>query len=310
MNVTLKQLQVFRAVAAERNFRRAGEAVGLTQPAVSRAITELEGQINLRLFDRTTREVKLTQAGTILAQRLPRWMDELDNTLNEIHSWASTKTGKVRIASSPTLSAALVPYCLSYCAQQEPGLQVILFDRVQQDVLNGILSGEVDFGLIVEPDPAHLRELHYETLLTDPFVVVCPEHDPLAQQAQEKPLSWKRLGSCDLIVLDQASGSRRLIDRLLEKHKFAGRIAQEVGHVTTGFEMVRAGLGISIVPGLAVPETGLPGLKVIPLRPVEKRKILLARPKNKTLAPLADRLWGLMYASTEQTMRRREGLFI
>ena len=305
MNVTLKQLQVFRAVAAEKNFRRAGEAVGLTQPAVSRAITELEGQVSLRLFDRTTREVKLTQAGMILAQRLPRWMDELENTLNEVHSWASTRTGKVRIASSPTLSAALVPHCLSHCARQEPGLQVILFDRVQQDVLSGILSGEVDFGLIVEPEAALLRELHHETVLTDPFVVVCPEHHPLARQAEGKALSWRNLGAHDLILLDKASGSRRLIDDLIATHKNASRVVQEVGHVTTGFEMVRAGLGINIVPGLAVPETGLPGLKVICPKPVKQRKILLARPKNKTLAPLAERLWDLVRASTEETMRRR-----
>ncbi|TFL14818.1 LysR family transcriptional regulator [Pusillimonas caeni] len=306
MNVTLKQLQVFRAVAAEKNFRRAGELVGLTQPAVSRAITELEGQINLRLFDRTTREVRLTQAGVILAQRLPRWMDELDNTLNEIHSWASARTGKVRVASSPTLSAALVPHCLSYCAQQEPGLQVILFDRVQQDVLNGVLSGEVDFGLIVEPDAARLSELHHETLLTDPFVVVCPEHHALARQAEKRGLDWRNLGEHDLILLDQASGSRRLIDELIATHQIASRIVQEVGHVTTGFEMVRAGLGINIVPGLAVPETGLPGLKVICPRPLSQRKIMLARPRNKTLAPLAETLWSLVRASTEATMRRRD----
>ena len=62
MNISLKQLQVFRAVAAERNFSRAGELIGLTQPAVSRSITELENQINLRLLDRTTRDVQLTQA--------------------------------------------------------------------------------------------------------------------------------------------------------------------------------------------------------------------------------------------------------
>src|SRR5690606_37308769 len=112
-------------------------------------------------------------------------------------------------------------------------------------------------------EPARLGELHHETLLTDPFVVVCPEQHPLARQAEKKAPSWRKLGGHDLILLDPASGSRRLIDDLIARHRIAGRVVQEVGHVTTGFEMVRAGLGISIVPGLAVPETGLPGLKVI-----------------------------------------------
>lgn len=312
MNISLKQLQVFRAVATERNFSRAGELIGLTQPAVSRAITELEHQVNLRLLDRTTREVKLTQAGHMLAQRLPRWMDELENTLNELHSWASNRTGKVRIASSPTLSAALMPHCLAYCAKHEPGLQVILLDRIQQDVLNSIVSGEVDFGLIVEPDPAIVRELHCEILLPDPFVIVCPPDHALSQVPKPKrrkpakpSIQWQALDNEKLILLDQASGSRRLIDTILNELGITHQVVQQVGHVTTGFEMVRAGLGINIVPSLAIPETGLPGLAVIWPTPTRHRRIMLAREKNKTLAPLAQTLWTMVQASTQETLTRR-----
>lgn len=315
MNISLKQLQVFRAVAAERNFSRAGEVIGLTQPAVSRSITELENQVNLRLIDRTTRDVQLTQAGHILAQRLPRWMDELENTLNELHSWASNRTGKVRVASSPTLSAALMPHCLAHCAIHEPGLQVILLDRIQQNVLNIIVSGEVDFGLIVEPDLAVLRELHCETLLQDPFVVVCPPDHPLSKlpasgvlKPAQQPIQWQALNNEKLILLDQGSGSRRLIDNILAELGIRHQVVQQVGHVTTGFEMVRAGLGINIVPSLAIPETGLPGLNVIWPMPVQHRRIMLARQKNKTLAPLAEALWTMVRTSTEETLKRREWL--
>ena len=310
MNISLKQLQVFRAVAAERNFSRAGELIGLTQPAVSRAINELEHQLDLRLFDRTTRDVQLTQAGQILAQRLPRWIDDLENTLNELHSWVHNRVGKVRIASSPTLSAALMPHCLALCAEQEPGLHVILLDRIQENVLNSILTGEVDFGIIVEPNAATMRELHCETLVTDPFVVVCPENHPLAKrrQSRSKVPKWSDLSDSDLILLDRASGSRRLIDEVLNGQHVRHRVVQEVGHVTTGFEMVRAGLGINVVPNLAVPETGLPGLVVTCPRPVRHRRVMLARPKNKTLAPLAGTLWTMVKASTEQTIQRRKSL--
>ena len=310
MNITLKQLQVFRAVAAERSFSRAGELIGLTQPAVSRAVTELEHQLDLRLFDRTTRDVQLTQAGHILAQRLPRWIDDLENTLNELHSWAHNRVGKVRIASSPTLSAALMPHCLALCAQQEPGLHVILLDRIQENVLNSILTGEVDFGLIVEPNAATMQALHCETLLTDPFVIVCPETHPLAapKKGRHRAPKWSDLSGSDLILLDQASGSRRLIDDMLTRQHVQHQVVQEVGHVTTGFEMVRAGLGINVVPNLAVPETGLPGLVVACPRPVRHRRVMLARPKNKTLAPLANTLWALVKASTEQTMQRRKSM--
>src|SRR5690606_11410490 len=152
LNITLKQLKVFLAVAHERNFSRAGEVIGLSQPAVSRAINEIEQQLDIRLFDRSTREVVLTAAGETLAQRLPRQIDELENTLLEVHRWANTRRGKVRVASAPTLSAALMPSCLARCAVEEPGLEVLLLDRIQRDVLDSVLGGEVDFGVIVEPD--------------------------------------------------------------------------------------------------------------------------------------------------------------
>src|SRR5690606_19239004 len=166
------QLKVFMALEQTRNFRQAGELIGLSQPAVSRSVSELERQLELRLFDRTTREVVLTEAGQMLAQRLPRWMDELDNTPLELRHWARARRGKVRVASAPTLSASLMPLCLAECAEREPGLEILLLDRTQQDVFESIVTGEVDFGVIVEPETSQLGSVRHETILRDPFVVV------------------------------------------------------------------------------------------------------------------------------------------
>ena len=175
MNVTLRQLRVFRAAAQERNFSRAGAAVGLTQPAVSRSILELESQLGLKLLDRTTREVVLTEAGASLAARLDRVLDELDQTLQDVSGMASGRRGKVRVASSPTLSAHLMPACIAACARREPDIELVLLDRVQQDVLDSVRGGEVDFGVVIEPSAAD--DLQSETILVDPFVlVVAPDH--------------------------------------------------------------------------------------------------------------------------------------
>ncbi|MGE4336389.1 MAG: LysR family transcriptional regulator [Pigmentiphaga sp.] len=299
--ISLRQLKVFLAVAQARNFSRAGEAVGLSQPAVSRAVHELERQLDLRLFDRTTREVVLTEAGQMLAQMLPRWLDELDNTLLELRHWASSRRGKVRVASAPTLSAALMPLCLALSAEREPGLEVVLLDRVQQDVLNSILSGEVDFGVVVEPDAQVARETQCETILHDPFVIVAPAGHCLVQ----RPPRWTDLAGQRLILLDYVSGSRRLIDAALQRHGVAGRIVQEVGHPTTGFELVRAGLGLSIMPGLAVPESGLPGLAAQPLTPRIERAIMLAHRRNRQPSPLAQCLWRIICECGAEVARRR-----
>ena len=151
MNVTLRQLQVFLAVAATRNFSRTGSQIGLTQPAVSRSITELEAQLGLQLLNRTTREVELTDAGQRLAARLPRVLEDLEATLLDVRGMATALHGRVRVASSPTLSANLLPDCIARCQRDLPGVQIVLLDRIQNDVLASVLSGEVDFGVVIDP---------------------------------------------------------------------------------------------------------------------------------------------------------------
>ncbi|MEG1768739.1 MAG: LysR family transcriptional regulator, partial [Comamonas sp.] len=105
MNITLRQLRVFLAVAQQQNFSRAGEAVGLTQPAVSRSITDLEQQLGVQLLHRSTRDVELSDAGRLLQGRATRVLDELDAALLEVRGLATQRHGRVRVASSPTLSA-------------------------------------------------------------------------------------------------------------------------------------------------------------------------------------------------------------
>ena len=207
MNVSLRQLRVFQSVARTRNFSRTGETIGLTQPAVSRAIAELERELGLRLLDRTTREVELTEAGRSLCARLDRALDELDATL------ADADGGKVRVASSPTLSAYLMPACIAACAREAPRVRFLLLDRIQQDVLESVRGGEVDFGVVVEPPS--VDDLRCEVILHDPFVLVTPARHRLARAASVR---WKALDGESMVLLEPSSGSRRYVDDALARH--------------------------------------------------------------------------------------------
>ncbi|AEB86056.1 LysR family transcriptional regulator [Alicycliphilus denitrificans] len=289
MNVTLRQLQVFLSVAATRNFSRAGDQVGLTQPAVSRSITELEAQLGLQLLNRTTREVDLTDAGRSLAARLPRVLEDLEATLLDVQGMSTALHGRVRVASSPTLSANLLPDCIARCQRELPGVQVMLLDRVQNDVLSSVLSGEVDFGVVI--DPGDREALHCEPVYTEPFGLACP---PAHRLARRRQVRWTDLADEPLVLLDHASGSRRLIDRALAAQGVQARVAQEVGHATTIFRMLDAGLGVSVIPMLALPPEGLPHLAIRPLLPRVDRDIVLVHRRNRALAPLAQRVWDLV----------------
>ena len=289
MNVSLRQLRVFQAVALHSNFTRAGAQVGLTQPAVSRCVTELEQQLGLKLLDRTTREVLLTDVGRGLAVELERVLEDLDAVLLDARGQATQRHGRVRVASSPTLSANLLPECIARCRREHPGLDLLLLDRMQHDALASVLSGEVDFGVVI--DPERRDGLQVEDILSEPFCLVCP---PAHRLARRRSAKWRDLAGEPLVLLDHASGSRRLIDEALRQHGVEATVAQEVGHVTTIFRMVEAGLGISVVPMLALPPAGLQELVMRPLLPRVDRSIALVRRANRTLSPVAEVAWRLV----------------
>jgi len=288
MNVSLRQLQVFRAVARLRSFSRAGDEIGLTQPAVSRCVRELEAELGMRLLDRTTREVELTAAGLRFAGQLGRQLDELQLLLEEARKEGEQAHGTVHIASSPTLSASLMPALLAHCAQQYPHIRPVLHDQVQRLNIDSVRSGEVDFGIVVEPDA--MDELECQPLLDDGFWLICRDDHPLAGKSR---LNWAELDGQPLVLLDYNSGSRPIIDRILASHGAHCPVVQQLGHSSSVFQMVQAGIGISVSPGLALPLPAGSRLVVRPLLPEQRRTIMLIRRRQRSLSPVAERLWQL-----------------
>lgn len=285
MNVSLRQLRAFLAVARERHFRRAAEALHLTQPAVSRLIADLEAELDVRLFDRSTRDVVATEAGRYLEQAVGRVLDELDGVLAHARLRADPLRGRVRVAAVPTLAAGLVPAGIAHCRVAHPSLEVLLRDRNQAQVLEAVRGGEVDFGLTVEP--ADGEAFDSETILHDPFVLVCPAGHPLAAR---EAVAWRELHGHALVLLDHASGSRRLIDDALSRHGVQAHVALEVGHPHTAFRMVEAGLGVTVTPRLSL-DALRPGLVACALTPQEHRAVTLLRRRGRSLSPPAQTVW-------------------
>lgn len=138
MNYSLRQLRIFITVAQAKSFSRAGDRIGLSQSAVSHSVKELERQTGVRLLDRTTREVVLTEAGQQLATRLERVLDELNSILRDAGRVGTQLTGTVRVAASQTISAHLIPQCIAQSNSLYPAIDFVLHDRPQQWVLESI----------------------------------------------------------------------------------------------------------------------------------------------------------------------------
>jgi DNA-binding transcriptional LysR family regulator len=283
MNISLRQLRVFLAVARQQHFRRAAESLHLSQPAVSRHIAELESELGLKLFDRNTREVVPTEAGRYLESAIGRVLDELEGVLAHVHSESERRRGKVHVASVPTLSAGLMPQCIADCARRFPDLAIQLHDQAQTMVLDSVRGGEVDFGLAIEPPDT--GEFDSELLLRDPFMLVCRPGHPLASLDR---VPWRKLQGQPLILLDYSSGSRRLIDQVFARRGIEPIVVQQTGHTHTAFRMVEAGLGISVSPALSPPP---PTLVARPLTPQEHRDVVLLKRRQRSLSPLAAVVW-------------------
>ncbi|MFI8416720.1 LysR substrate-binding domain-containing protein [Serratia sp. NPDC078593] len=303
MNYSFKQLTVFVAIARHGSFSRAGEAIGLTQSAVSHSIKELEAELGVRLLDRTTREVLLTDAGQRLVNRVERLLDELHAALLDARSYGVQRSGTVRVASSQTISAHLMPQCIAAGEQHYPEIRILLRDQAQQLVLQSIRNAEVDFGIVV--DPLRAGDLECEPILHEPFLLLCRDDHPFAELPS---VAWSALNGCRLILQDYASGSRPLIDSAIHQQGVVAEVVQEIGHPATLFPMVASGLGISIFPALALPLPEGGTLRVKRLVPEVNRALMLVRRKNRSLSPAAEAIWQVVrqQAALLQQLRQQQ----
>ncbi|WP_241609662.1 LysR family transcriptional regulator [Rosenbergiella australiborealis] len=301
MNYSLRQLRIFVAVAEQQSFSRAGELIGLSQSAVSHAVKELEQTLSLRLIDRTTREVVLTLAGKQLASRMALLIDDMDSLIKGLHSYGEQRTGTVRVAASQTISAQLMPHCLAACQQRYPDIRLLLQDSVQQSVVQAVRQEEVDFGIVIELQ--NTGDFETQPILQDPFLLLCREDDPLAQQSS---VTWCDIAQRQCVLQDYASGSRVLIDAIFQQQGAYPDVVQQVGHPSTLFTMVDAGIGISILPALALPLPRESELVVRHIEPERGRLLTLIRRRNRSLTPSAEVIWQLVVEQAQQLAKRRK----
>lgn len=302
MNYSLKQLKVFVTVAQEKSFSRAGERIGLSQSAVSHSVKELENHTGVRLLDRTTREVVLTDAGQQLALRLERLLDELNSTLRDTGRMGQQLSGKVRVAASQTISAHLIPQCIAESHRRYPDIQFVLHDRPQQWVMESIRQGDVDFGIVIDQAQwAICNVKRFFPSLSFCFAIA------IALWQVEDYVPWQALQGAKLVLQDYASGSRPLIDAALARNGIQANIVQEIGHPATLFPMVAEGIGISILPALALPLPEGSPLVVKRITPVVERQLMLVRRKNRSLSTAAEALWDVVRDQGNALMAGREG---
>ena len=283
LNVDLNDLQAFRAVVEHGSFRKAAEAISITQPALSRRIEKLETTLNVRLLERTTRRVALTSLGRAFLVRVERILDEVDSALMTLTDAGSALSGKVTIACVPSTAYYYMPAVISDFHRSYPNISVRVFDASANDVSSAVASGEADFGVSFSGNLA--PELDFELLLRERYVLACRRDHPLA--AGER-VTWAEMFEHDYIGLDNTSGNRLLLDQALSTLRPARPSVCVTRHVTTMLGLVEAGLGVAAVPSIALPEGDHAVLKQVPLiEPEVLRDVGLIQRRGRTLTPAA-----------------------
>ena len=278
MNLTLKQLRAFAAIAELGSFTAAADRLQLTPSALSLLIKQLEDTLGQRLIERGQGRTKLAEAGTHLLPKVNDVLGALEDGMTSVRQLRNQTRGRVRIACTMAHSARLMPNLIAAYRRRFPEIDIHLLDSANDQVLDRIASGEADFGLASQrPTPIGLTQ---QTVFRDHIVALCPPNHPLA--ALDRP-TWKDATQYPFVLLK--SGTLQAELHAVSK-SLTLQTAYEVSEIITALGMVSAGLGITALGAKAVRLMQGFGLVQVKLQdPVIERQICAYTRRDKTLSP-------------------------
>ncbi|MGQ3178865.1 MAG: LysR family transcriptional regulator [Variovorax sp.] len=284
MNITLRQIRAFLAVAEAGAFARAAERMHLSPSALSTLVKELEEQIGLRLFYRSTRVVQLTEAGAEFLPLARKALEDLEAAVAGSRALAEVKRGRVTVAASIVIAATLLPWVIQSFQQRHPGIQCILKDGFEETIRDQVRRGEVDLGVgtLVEGEPG-LTEV---TLYQDHLVALVPDGHPLAERGA---VTWRELAKHPLISLSDQSPSRALADAAFDSVGLRPVPAHVATFSSTLISMVAAGMGVAALPVNVRQLSRRTGVQTRMLvRPTVKRNMGVYSRSDAELTPAAN----------------------
>ncbi|KAA0910514.1 LysR family transcriptional regulator [Pusillimonas sp. ANT_WB101] len=302
------QLRAFVNLAQLKSFTRAAAASHLSQPAFSALIRALETEVGARLFDRSTRHVDLTVEGRDFFDGAQRVLAEIEAALASVRERVELKRGRVALALLPSLAAGWLPDVLAAFHAQFPDIELEVFDVLSENCIESVRSGRAD--IAIAATRVDTPELRAEPFQTDEFYLVARRGHPLLDRANLKP---RDLQAFDFIHLSRDSSVRQYLDAATLPLKM--RTLIEVDQLATVMGMVRAGLGISVVPALTLFHFQHPEIETRLLRwPGLRRSIYLIKRRDKGLSVAAQALYerlvkgrkGESVVKTSRTVKTKE----
>lgn len=244
MHITLRQLEVFAEVLKSGSTTQASQMLALSQSAVSAALTDLEGQLGVQLFDRVGKRLVVNEHGRLL---YPRALALLEQA-NEIEQLFREDNGAIRVYASSTVGNYIMPEMIGRYRRDFPDLPIELSVGNSQDAINAVADFRVDIGFI--EGPCHAADIVAQPWLEDELVVFTAPDSPLLTGE----ITLARLAGEQWILREKGSGTRELVDYLLLSHLPQFRLGMELGNSEAIKHAVRHGLGISCLSRRVIAE--------------------------------------------------------
>jgi DNA-binding transcriptional LysR family regulator len=264
----LRHLRYFQAVAEELSFSKAARRLHIAQPALSRAVQEVERDVGVNLIDRNRRSARLTPAGKVLLQEIALLLDRLEESLRRVRRTAAGEEGELRLGyigppTKPFLGRILAEY-----RRRFPRVSVHLEERTPERVWEMVAKGRLSIGL-TRPVLAH-EALGLQALLLRQERL-CAALPPGHAWAEKSSLPWRSLAREPIILLArrEGAGSHDAVLAACREAKFTPRLSHTPSLIGTVLQYVEAGAGIGIVPESVAAEKTAAEVKLVPLRPTQ-----------------------------------------
>lgn len=297
--INLHHLRIFYTVATSESFSRAAEKLEVSQPAVSMQVRKLEEALGVSLVQQVGRQLYLTEGGQILSEyaaRIFNLVREAEEALAEVQG---LRRGHVTVAASSTPGSYVLPPLIGRFRQEHPGIDVELHISNSHTVLERVLRGEIDFGVIGEV-PAASPDLPLEFALLVPddlTLVVAPDH-PFASRRQ---VSVTELAQQPLVLRERGSSQRQVLDRRLAELGLHPVVSMELGSSDAVKHAVAAGLGAGVLSCFSIAWEVAAG-RLVPVSVPEldlHRNLYVVRHRDRRLTRAASALVELIRTEAE-----------
>jgi DNA-binding transcriptional LysR family regulator len=298
--LNVQRLRVLREVLAQGSFSEAASALNYTQSAVSQAIATLESEAGVSLLERDRRGVRPTTAGERLNEHAGRILTQLDAAEAELGAIAGIEGGELRMASFPTAGATLMPLAIAAFRSAYPEVALSLVEGEPEELTPRLRDGEFDLGLIFEFEgTGELGPgLRSTTLFDDPMKLALPKGHPLARKEE---IAIDDLSDEAWVQTSEASACARHVVRICRATGFEPRVSFESDDYLTVQGLVAAGVGVALIPQLALSQTISYDIAVRELQPDGPvRHVVVATPGRGVSLPAAAAMLDLLQDTARQ----------